>query len=141
MQFISRFCLIFLSFCFVNAARGQLISFAVKNESLEKVFLLIEQQSDYNFIYTAEQISKASPVTLTVKEEPIASVLNKCFLSQALQYAIDRKHILVKEKQVKRRFRWLKRRFGLLPHPPAEILGFFAAYYHFFIQCRIERYF
>ena len=57
MHSFSRFCLLFFSFYFFTAARGQLISLSVKNESLEKVFLLVEQQSDYKFIYSTEQIN------------------------------------------------------------------------------------
>lgn len=100
MQSLLRFCLLLLSFSFVSLARGQLVSLSVKNESLEKVFLLIEQQSGYNFIYTGEQLKIATPVTLAIKAEPLASVLDKCFSSQPLIYSIDNKHILVKTKVV-----------------------------------------
>lgn len=97
-----RGCFLFflLSFYFITAARGQLITFSVKNERLEKVFLLIEQQSDHHFIYTTEQIEKAKPVTLSVLNEQLSSVLDKCFSGQPLLYNINEKNITVKEKKV-----------------------------------------
>lgn len=97
-----RGCFLFflLSFYFITVARGQLITFSVKNERLEKVFLLIEQQSDHHFIYTTEQIEKAKPVTLSVSNEQLSSVLNKCFSGQPLLYNINEKNITVKEKKI-----------------------------------------
>lgn len=96
-----RGCFLFLlSFYFITAARGQLITFSVKNERLEKVFLLIEQQSDHHFIYTTEQVEKAKPVTLSVSNEQLSSVLEKCFSGQPLTYNINEKNITVKEKKV-----------------------------------------
>lgn len=97
-----RGCFLFflLSFYFITAARGQLITFSVKNERLEKVFLLIEQQSDYHFIYTTEQVEKAKPVTLSVSNEQLSAVLNKCFAGQPLLYNINEKNITVKEKKI-----------------------------------------
>ena len=86
MQFLSRICLLLFSFYLVNVARGQLVSFSVKNESLEKVFLLVEQQSEYKFIYSTELIRESRPVTLTVSEEQLTSVLNKRLF--VLPYAI-----------------------------------------------------
>lgn len=98
MQSLSRFCLLFLSFWFVNLARGQLISFSVKNESLEKVFLLVEQQSDYRFIYSNEILAKAKPVSLVVSNETLTAVLDSCLKGSPLTYAINEKHVLVKMK-------------------------------------------
>ncbi|MEI9945857.1 MAG: SusC/RagA family TonB-linked outer membrane protein [Chitinophagaceae bacterium] len=70
----------------------------MKNEPLQKVFLLIEQQSGYNFIYSAEQLAHAKPITLAVTDESLSSTLSRCFSGQPLRYAIDNKHILVIEK-------------------------------------------
>lgn len=96
-----RGCFLFflLSFYFVAAARGQLISFSVKDEQLEKVFLLIEQQSGHHFIYSDETIAKAKPVTLTVTNEELTTVLDKCFSGQPLGYKVNEKNITVKEKK------------------------------------------
>lgn len=100
MKWRGCFCFFLLSFYFITAARGQLITFSVKNERLEKVFLLIEQQSGHHFIYSNETIAKAKPVTLSVSGEQLSSVLDKCFADQPLQYNINEKSVTVKEKKV-----------------------------------------
>lgn len=100
MKWRGCFCFFLLSFYFITAARGQLITFSVKDERLEKVFLLIEQQSGHHFIYSNETIAKAKPVTLSVSGEQLSSVLVKCFADQPLQYNINEKSITVKEKKV-----------------------------------------
>lgn len=100
MQFLLRCLLTGLCFLFFNLARGQLITFSVKNESLERVFLLVEQQSSFRFMYSAEQLARSRPVTLSVSSESLKEVLNKIFADQPLGYTIDQSHILVKEKLV-----------------------------------------
>ena len=45
---------------------AQSITLAVKREPLSKVITLLEQQSDYRFIYSTEAMAKARPVTFTV---------------------------------------------------------------------------
>ena len=100
MKWRGSFLFFLLSFYFITAARGQLISISVKNESLEKVFVLIEQQSDHHFIYTSEQLAKARPVTLSVTNEKLIQVLDKCFAGQPLDYRIVERNITVKEKPV-----------------------------------------
>lgn len=105
-----RGCFLFflLSFWLISGVRGQLISLSVKNASLEKVFLLIEQQSDHHFIYSNESLAKARPVTLSVSGETLNSVLKKCFASQPLQFTIHEKNITVKEKPIPRSIHQLK---------------------------------
>ncbi len=100
MKWRGRILFLLLSFSFVTAARSQLISFSVNNESLGKVFLLIEQQSGHHFIYSTEELSKAKPVTLAVTNEQLTAVLDKCFAGQPLQYSLHEKNITVKEKPV-----------------------------------------
>lgn len=98
MKWRGSFCFFLLSFYFITVARGQLITFSVKNERLEKVFLLIEQQSGHHFIYSNEALAGAKPITLTVANEQLTSVLEKCFAGQPLQYNLHEKNITVKAK-------------------------------------------
>lgn len=100
MKWKGFFLLFALPFCLITTANGQRISFSVTNQPLEKVFLLIEQQSGYHFIYTSEQLTKAKPVTLAVSNELLTTVLDKCFAGQPLQYNINEKNITVKARQL-----------------------------------------
>lgn len=79
---------------------AQEISFSVQEQSLAKVFLLIEQQSPYRFIYTSEALAQSKPVSLQVKQEKINRVLDLCFAGQPLQYSISNHHVVVQVKAV-----------------------------------------
>lgn len=79
---------------------AQEISLSVREQSLEKVFLLIEKQSPYRFIYTSEALSQSKPVSLQVKNEKIQRVLELCFTGQPLQYSISNHHVVVQVKSV-----------------------------------------
>jgi TonB-linked SusC/RagA family outer membrane protein len=81
-------------------ASGQTFSFAVDREPLDKVFILIEKQSDYNFIYTREALAKAKPVTFIVRNETLVNVLNRCFNDQPLTYSLNDKHIIVRQENL-----------------------------------------
>src|SRR5258705_11328668 len=72
---------------------GQTISLDVKNAVLEKVFIAIERQCDYHFIYLKEEIEKARPVSLNIKNAELITVLELCFAQQPLTYVITDKYI------------------------------------------------
>lgn len=76
------------------------MTFSVRNESLEKVFQTIEKQTSFSFMYSTEQLAKAKPVTLTVSNENIQTVLQKCFADQPLSYKLDGAHIVVRDKEL-----------------------------------------
>lgn len=80
--------------------RAQRLRFSVSQAPLAKVFLLIEQQTGYSFFYSREMLDPTHPVTLTVQDEALSSVLEKCFRDQPLIYEIEEKHIVVKVKPV-----------------------------------------
>ncbi|MBL7710474.1 MAG: SusC/RagA family TonB-linked outer membrane protein [Chitinophagaceae bacterium] len=79
---------------------AQEISLSVQEQPLEKVFLLIEKQSPYRFIYTSEAMAPSKPVSLQVKDEKIERVLALCFAGQPLQYTISNHHVVVQVKMV-----------------------------------------
>jgi len=79
---------------------AQDISISVQDQPLEKVFLLIEKQSPYRFIYTSEALAPSKPVSLQVKDEKIQRVLDLCFAGQPLQYHISNHHVVVQVKMV-----------------------------------------
>jgi TonB-dependent starch-binding outer membrane protein SusC len=79
---------------------SQTITFSVTGENLEKVFRLIEKQSDYKFIYSSEAMTRARLVTLDVKNESLSSVLNRLFNDQPLSFTTTaNKHIVVKMRE------------------------------------------
>ena len=85
------------------SARGlsQHISFNGKNVALEKVFTVVESQTDYVFLYKAAVLSVAKPVTISAREIDLGVFLNKVFENQSLTYTIINKNILVSQKELK----------------------------------------
>jgi TonB-dependent starch-binding outer membrane protein SusC len=99
MQLLAKSLAFALCFLCFQLARGQLISFSVTNQPLEKVLLLIEQQSGYNFIYSTELIATSKPVTAQCKNEQISRALDLCFRNQPLTYSLTDRHVIIRPKQ------------------------------------------
>lgn len=99
MYLLRKNLLLFFLFSSSLLARGQLITLSVEKQSLEKVLLLIEQQSDYRFIYSAEMMSASRPVTVGCKNETLVKALGLCFKEQPLNWAISEKHVVLQFKK------------------------------------------
>lgn len=82
------------------AGFAQKVTLKKQNASLEQVFKEIHNQTGYNFIYTGKLIAKANPVSINLKEATLEQALDACFTDQPLEYTIDQKTIIVKEKPV-----------------------------------------
>ena len=83
------------------SARGdaQMVSINVKNAPLTKVFSLIENQTDYVFFFDATLMKETKPVTLSVKNGTIESILKESLKDQPVDYLIENKTITIIRKQ------------------------------------------
>src|SRR5688572_28360865 len=70
------------------AGYAQKISLAVKDEPLQKVFKLIEKQTEYKFLYTKEQLQNTSHVSFSLKSVTLENLLDQCLKDQPLSYTI-----------------------------------------------------
>ncbi len=77
---------------------AQNVSLSLKNASLAQVFKELHQQTGVRFLYNPEMLSRAAPVSVEARNEPIKSVLDACFKDQPLTYTIFENNIVVKEK-------------------------------------------
>lgn len=101
-------------FVSLNGA-AQSFSFSFQRASLAKVFDQIEQRSSYRFLYSEEVLALGNPVSFTVSNAPLDSILRLCFYQQPLGYSIEGKHIIVRKKIIEKpvpltrelRERWL----------------------------------
>lgn len=85
----------------VNAAVfGQQVSLNVKNVHLKDVFSLIRKQTGYDFVYYTSELNSSKPISLSVKNESIKSVLDKCLADQPFIYKINSTTVSVRKKQV-----------------------------------------
>ena len=79
---------------------GQLITLHEKNVSVEKVLLLIENQSGYHFIYDDNlDILKTKTLNINAEKQTIGDVLNQCLNGIPVSYKIFKKTIALKETE------------------------------------------
>lgn len=76
----------------------QSISLSLTNTKLATVFAAIEKQTDHRFVYTREQLSNAQPISISVKNATLETVLGICFDEQPLSYVIEDRFIIVRQK-------------------------------------------
>lgn len=114
--------ILILAGCLQVSARtfAQTVTLSVKNTSLEKVFLEIKKQTGYNFVYNDRFGSTAKPVTVAVKQQPLASVLEECFRDQNFTYEIIDKTIIIKEKPSQKKDNGANE---VVPVPPVDVHG------------------
>lgn len=84
----------------VNASGlSQTVTYSGKNVSIEKVFAVIEQQTDYTFYYKMEILKQATRVSLTLKNATIEESLDALFKDQPFVYNIVEKNIVINLKK------------------------------------------
>ena len=82
------------------SAKGytQKVTLSVNNASLSKVFLEIEKQTGYSFIYGKKQLEQATPVTLAIRDQQLEDVLLLVFKDQPVTFTISGRYIAIKQK-------------------------------------------
>jgi TonB-linked SusC/RagA family outer membrane protein len=94
---------ILLTAAFLQVAatgKTQTVTLDVKNASLEKVFKEIRKQTGFNFLFNSEDLAKATPVTVQVKDRPLNEVLSLCLKDQPLSFVVNDGNIVVKQKRL-----------------------------------------
>lgn len=87
---------------FIARTQSQGISLSLQDASLSRAFKLIEQQTDYSFVYSDEAMALAKPVTVNVQHGSLDDVLKLCFDGQPLGYTVDGKMVIVKVEAKKK---------------------------------------
>jgi TonB-linked SusC/RagA family outer membrane protein len=96
-----RLTLFFITAAFLHVSAGgyaQRVTLSEKNAPLSRVFTEIRKQTGFAFFYDETWLSKASPVTLQLKDVPLQKALDSCFASQPLTYSIVGSTIVVRLK-------------------------------------------
>ena len=83
----------------VNASNySQKVTMSTKDASLKSIFMEIEKQTGYHFIYTSETLRNCLKVSLDVKDATLKFTLDEAFKHQPLTYVFMDKNIVVKAK-------------------------------------------
>ncbi|MCL3779538.1 SusC/RagA family TonB-linked outer membrane protein [Prolixibacteraceae bacterium JC049] len=102
---IMRISMILLLACMLNVSaavysQSNKLSLKIKNDRIENVLKLIEQQSGYRFFYQNEQIDADRKVSLKVTNQTVTQVLNQIFDKTEVQIKhLDDKLILLKKRE------------------------------------------
>ena len=78
---------------------AQKVTLVEKNAPLTEVFDKISTQTGYDFLFTSSDLKNAKPVTIDTKNEELQEVLQKIFAGQPLDFTIEDKSVVIKEKQ------------------------------------------
>ncbi|SEN00552.1 TonB-linked outer membrane protein, SusC/RagA family [bacterium A37T11] len=82
-------------------AFGQRITLSKKHASMVEMFREIRKQGEVDFIYKIIQLAQAKPVDIEVKDMPLDQVLQLVFKDQPIDYMIDNKTIIIRDKKIK----------------------------------------
>ncbi len=97
MKLITLFIFVF---CLQVSARtySQKITISGKNISLEKIFRIIERQTNYVFFFDEEGLQLSKPVTIDIKKASLTEALTLCFNDQPLAYSLVGNTIVITKK-------------------------------------------
>ena len=96
---VTRKCLLLflLSFTFVVAFAQQKVNLDVKDQPLLKVLNLLQEQSDYTFLFTASDVENVRAISVKAVNEELLDVLRKCLRGTNLTFEVSDKLIVLKQ--------------------------------------------
>lgn len=81
------------------AAIAQKVTLKQKQAPLEKIFREIYNQTGYDFLYDKILLDSKQPVTINIVDYTIEQALLRCLTNQGLEFSIDNRTIIIKEKK------------------------------------------
>lgn len=81
------------------AGFAQKITLSEKKATLKQLFMKIQDQSNYDFVYTTQLLQHARPVDIKVSGVELKDVLDQIFKGQPLSYTIYGKNIVIREEE------------------------------------------
>jgi TonB-linked SusC/RagA family outer membrane protein len=95
--------IVFLTMGFLQVSAKTLsqdVTFSGKNVPLEKIFLEVKRQTSFSFVYKANALDNAKPVTIVAEKQPLEEFLQLVFKEQPLTYFIENTTVVVEKKLV-----------------------------------------
>ncbi|SKB49122.1 TonB-linked outer membrane protein, SusC/RagA family [Sphingobacterium nematocida] len=83
----------------VNSVQAQRVSVQFKNSSVKEVIQQLSQQYGYQFIFDADLLKEAKPITRTVEQVELSTALELLFQNQPFAYRIDKNRIVLSPKR------------------------------------------
>ncbi len=89
----------FLSVATANVYSQQKVSLDVQRTKLSRVLKLIEESSDYYFVYSSTNKNLNKEISLNVSNERVVDVLPKLFRKTGLEYSISEEGLVIVSEQ------------------------------------------
>ncbi|RHR79056.1 SusC/RagA family TonB-linked outer membrane protein [Odoribacter sp. AF15-53] len=93
--------IVLINFPVRNFAQEKRFTFELKNVSVSAVYLHIEKNSDYSFVYNPQEIRKIGLKDYTFKDATIREILEYCLKGSDLTYEIRDKHVIIRRDNEK----------------------------------------
>src|SRR5258708_6508607 len=74
---------------------SQSITISAKKITIEKAFRLIEQQTDFSFLWNESVLDKSRVISIDVKDAPLSTALDICLRGLPLSYRIIDRMVLI----------------------------------------------
>ncbi len=74
------------------------INLKLENVTLDQVFRLLSQQLDYEFLYNHNVVKQKGNINVNVKGKELNDFLEELLPSVGMEYTIDEKVIIIREK-------------------------------------------
>jgi TonB-linked SusC/RagA family outer membrane protein len=81
------------------AGLAQRLTLVKKDATLKQIFDAVNKQTNYNFVWSADQLNINQPVNADFKDTPLLEVLDKCLANTGLTYTIEDKTVVIKKKE------------------------------------------
>ncbi|RYY23177.1 MAG: SusC/RagA family TonB-linked outer membrane protein, partial [Sphingobacteriaceae bacterium] len=79
---------------------SQVVTLHEKKASVQKILKSIEKQTGYHFLYDKQDVTQTGGIDIEAVNQPVETVLDRCFQDQQLTYKIFETTIVVKKKEV-----------------------------------------
>jgi len=80
------------------ASYAQTVSLNLKNASMKEVIEELRQQTGYHFLYKMQMLDETRKISLSVNNEPLERVLEKCFADQPITYTINHNTVVLRKR-------------------------------------------
>lgn len=95
---ILAFCVVVCAFANNASSQNASVTILKQNTTIGEVLNLIEEQTDYLFLYNKSNVDISTQVNITTNKQEIEAVLDNIFKNSNISYTIEGKHIVLTTK-------------------------------------------
>lgn len=104
---VSRMVLLLLLVCITNVfasasyAQSTRLSLNIENQPLQKILEVIEEQTEFRFMYDATVVDVHQRKSIRCKDQPVTKILDDIFKDSGISYKIDDRQIALSRSEIR----------------------------------------